>query len=513
MQRIKELFQNFWFLSGLFVVFKLTLHFLTSTNYELHRDEMLYFAMGNHLDWGFASTPPLMSFLSFIIIKVFGYHEFFIKLFPALAGSLMLIIIALFIKELGGGRAALVTASSAHILSTAMLRSSSLFMPVIFELFFWLLILFFVLKLINRQDPKYWLWLGVSFGLAFLNKYSVLVLGGSTVLAILISKHRKLLFSKYVLYAFLLFLLIISPNVIWQISHNLPVVTHMSELYRTQLVHVSAGSFFLDQLLMNSSVVLIWMPGLIGVLFFRQEKKYRLFGYIMLLVVLLFLISKGKSYYTLGVYPVMFAFGGYIFEKYFRKQLALIVSICFIQTIIILPFGLPILKQESMKKYSAFFSEYITNAPMRNEDNGYYPIPQDYMDMTGWDELARLVSQAYDRLTREQSKRCTIYANNYGQAGAIDFYGKKYNLPGAVSLNDSYVFWAPDSLTSDIFIVSDHSLGDIPNLFESYQQVGEIDNDCFRENGLKVYLCQNPKPVLYDFYRNRVKEHKALYGF
>ena len=112
------------------------LHFFTGTNYELHRDEMLYFEMGSHLSWGFASTPPFMSFLAFIIKYIFGYQEFFVKLFPALFGASIIILIALFIKEIGGKGFAVFTGCFAFIISTAMLRTSSLFMPVIFRTFF-----------------------------------------------------------------------------------------------------------------------------------------------------------------------------------------------------------------------------------------------------------------------------------------------------------------------------------------------------------------------------------------
>src|SRR5450631_2560474 len=187
--------KKFWILTGGLVVAKLLIHFLTGNCYELHRDEMLYLSMGNHLSWGFASTPPFMSFLAFIDIHVFGYHEFSVKFFPALFGASIIVLIALFVREIGGKGFAIFTGSFAFIVSTAMLRTSSLFMPVIFELFFWMLFLLFILKLINRQNPKYWMAVGISFGLGFLNKYSILFLGFSTIIALLISQHRKLLFS------------------------------------------------------------------------------------------------------------------------------------------------------------------------------------------------------------------------------------------------------------------------------------------------------------------------------
>ena len=509
--------QTFRILTIGFVSVELLIHFLTGANYELHRDEMLYFEMGSHLSWGFASTPPFISFLAFIIKSIFGYHEFFVKLFPAIFGALIIILIALFIKEIGGKGFGVLAGCTAFIISTAMLRTSSLFMPVIFELFFWLLFLYFVLMLINRQDPKYWIWIGITLGIGFLNKYSILFLGFSTIIALLISEHRRLISSKYFLYGALISLLIVSPNVIWQINHNFAVFTHMRELYSTQLIYVSKPAFLLDQLFMNFTVALIWIPGLVMVLFFRAERKYRVFGYILLMVVFLFLVTGGKSYYTLGIYTMMFAFGGYFFEKYLAGNLRiagyLSVGLSFFISLIFLPLGLPILPKEQMGKYCTIFSKYVTPAPMHGENDNYFPIPQDYMDMSGWKELAGLVSVAYNKLDLNQKKDCIIYANNYGQAGAIDFYGKKFNLPKTSSVDDSYIFWAPDSLTVSNFIVTDGHLGDLPRLFNSYIEIGEIKDPYFRENGLKVYLCQNPKPLLNDFFKKRIKEHKKVYGF
>jgi hypothetical protein len=505
--------KSFWILTVSMILVKLMIHFFTCTNYELHRDEMLYFSMGSHLAWGFASTPPLMSFLSFIVKSLFGYQEFFVKLFPALAGASIVLLIALFVRELGGKIIAVATGCIAFIISTAMLRTSSLFMPVIFELFFWMLFLYFVLKLINKQDPRYWVWIGISFGLAFLNKYSVLFLGGATFLSVLLSEHRRLLLSKYVFYAAGAGLLIMLPNIIWQAHHNFAVVTHMRELYRTQLVYVSPATFLYEQIMMNFPVIFIWVTGLIGVIFYRREKKFRMFGYIYLIVIILFLAARGKSYYALGVYSMMFAFGGYILEKYSKKWIPVILGVSVVISLLLLPLGLPLLPQKQLKDYCAWFSKNINPAPMRDENNTYSLVPQDYTDMTGWNELAKLASVAYNELNDEQKKSCTIFANNYGQAGAFDFYGKRYNLPAPVCLNDSYIFWAPDSLSSANFIISDDTLGDIPRLFANYKEIGEINNDCFRENGLKVYLCQNPNPLLKEFIKQRIRDNKKIYGY
>lgn len=509
--------RSFWALTISFVLVKLLLHFFTCTNYELHRDEMLYFSMGSHLSWGFASTPPFMGLLAFIIKSLFGYQEFFVKLIPALAGGGILVLIALFIREIGGNLFAVFTACTAYIISIAMLRTASLFMPVIFELFFWMLFLYLVLKLVITDNEKYWLAIGITFGLAFLNKYSVVFLGLATFLAILASGYRKLLLSKYLVYGALAGLAIMLPNLIWQFIHKFPVVTHMSELYRTQLVHVSKTTFLLEQIMMNFTSLLIWLFGLIALLAFKSERRFRLFAWIFLLVVMLFLFSKGKTYYTLGVYPMLFAFGGYAMEKHLGGKLRiagyLVIGYSVVSSIFFIPLGLPVLRQEKMGKYCDVLARHISAAPMRNEQNGYYPIPQDFMDMTGWKELAGLAAVAYGRLDSSQQKECILFANNYGQAGALDFYGKSYHLPAPISLNDSYIFWAPDSVAATTVIVTDRQLGYIPELFNTYTEVGHIDNKYFRENGLKVFLCQDPKPLFSEYFKKSIREHKQKYGY
>jgi 4-amino-4-deoxy-L-arabinose transferase-like glycosyltransferase len=187
---------SFWLITIALVIVKLCIHFLTGSIYELHRDEMLYFAQGGHLSFGYISNSPFVGFLSFIVQQIFGYSQFGIKLFPALAGAASLVVIALFVKELGGKNLTLIIAGVAFMVSGAFLRSNALFQPVSFDEFFWLLSSYLVLKMANRNNPRLWLWIGFVFGLAFLNKYAIVFFAFAILLALLLSEHHKLLFSK-----------------------------------------------------------------------------------------------------------------------------------------------------------------------------------------------------------------------------------------------------------------------------------------------------------------------------
>jgi hypothetical protein len=152
---------------------KLMLHFFTNTNYGLHRDAFLYLALGDHLDFGYMAVPPLIALFAKITMTVFGDSVFAIRLFPALIGVASVVIVGMIVRLLGGRMWAILLACTAFIVSPAFLRSNTLFQPVSFNQFFWLLAIYFAIKLVQTKNPKFWLHIGVVCGLAFLNKYSL----------------------------------------------------------------------------------------------------------------------------------------------------------------------------------------------------------------------------------------------------------------------------------------------------------------------------------------------------
>lgn len=272
-----------WLLISALALFKLIIHFMTNSNYELHRDVYLYLALADHPAWGYVSVPPLTPMIGKLAMALFGASSFAAGFFPALVGAFSVIVIALIVKELGGKTWAIVLACAAFILSPSFLRSNTFLMPVSFDQFAWLLSGYFMLKLIKSQDTKYWIHLGVIWGLAFLNKYAIVFFALASLLALLLTPDRKLLQSKHFVLGLLVGFLIILPNLMWQHTHNWPVIHHMAELQRTQLVNVSVSSFILLQFLMNVQALLIWMIGLIYLLFFKDGRRFQVLGLTYLL--------------------------------------------------------------------------------------------------------------------------------------------------------------------------------------------------------------------------------------
>lgn len=341
-----------------------------------------------------------------------------------------------------------------------------------------------------------------------MNKYLIAGYAISFVVALLISKHRKLLFSRHFIIGTFLGLVIVIPNLIWQYSHNWPVMHHLSELARNQLVNVSVSGFLIDQIIMNFHAVVVWITGLLIFLFYLSERKFRVLSIASLFVILFLLITKGKSYYTLGAYTLMMAMGGYAIERYYSKiWKSVVIVLMVLLSIPIMPFSLPVLNLAAMEKYAAPVAD-VTN---RWEDGEVHPLPQDYADMTGWKDLSKIVISTYTSLPNDIRQNCSIYAENYGQAGAILFYGKKFGLPQPVSFSDNFLLWAPDSIIHENLIYVNDEVGDINKLFNNVELKGEIKNPYFRENGVKVFFCSQPSDIFKSFYKEKVSELKSVY--
>ena len=225
------------------------------------------------------------------------------------------------------------------------------------------------------------------------------------------------------------------------------------------------------------------------------------------------MLGRGKSYYALGVYPILFVFGAYFTEKYIKKYLLLVFSflvvLMFISLYVSLPFdGIPLASFEKVTKKNAF----------RWEDGVYHDIPQDMADMTGWKEIGQKVSDLYSSLGQENRNNCDIFGSNFEQSGAVMFYGKKINIPQPISFSGSFVFWAPDSLSKDYMIWIDSNKENeinsdslLPRLFKKVELKTTIDNKYFRENGTKIYLCEYPKEDYKNYYKTQIKELKNRY--
>ncbi|HEV2832086.1 MAG TPA: glycosyltransferase family 39 protein [Hanamia sp.] len=483
--------------------------------YEPQRDEFLYLAEGSHMAWGYMEIPPMLSVFAWFT-NLFGTSMFWLKFWPSLFGSLTYIIVGKIILSFGGRWLALVLGFFAFIFG-AYLRVHFLFQPNFLEIFFWTLLAFSMLRFIQTGKNSYLYLFGISAGLGMLSKYSVAFFIISILLALLITRNRKIFLNRHLYFAAAIAFLIFLPNLLWQYSYHFPVIVHMKELHQFQLQYVSPVGFLMDQLLMNLPCVFIWIAGLYFVIF-KENGKYRIFAWAYLFVILLLLYFQGKNYYSLGVYPVLFAFGAIHLERFATKHSHVwkfvFVIIPFALGIILIPLFLPVFKPEKLAAYYKTTRIEKTGF-LKWEDLQDHPLPQDFGDMLGWKEMTEKTAKAYSSLNDEEKKRTFIFADNYGQAGAINYYGKKYNLPTVYSDNASFLYWLPDSVHIDnLLIITDDKQEmqhDFLKDFSTVTLLDSITNPYAREHGSLIIMMKGANEKLNQMFKEKIKADKEKF--
>ncbi len=494
----------------LMALFSILLHLISATNLEYHRDEMLYFALGQHPSFGYNSVPPLIGWCAWLMERIFGYSLFAVRLLPSLLSGAMILLVASMAKEMGGSRYASFLAALGLMISVFFMRSFFLFMPVFLEIFLWTLILLIVIKYLNTRSDKYLYFLGMAAGFALLNKYLAALLLTGLAIIIPFTSYRDVFRKKAFWIAMGIASLIFMPNLIWQALKGFPVFGHFGELYETQLVHMDIPLFLFEQIMMPVAGSILTVAGLIFLLRGKNAVRFRFLGFVALFVIVMLMLLKGKSYYTLGVFPFLIAAGALSFDLMLSRvwiRTALPVMLV-ILTIPIIPMGIPVYDKEGMIKYFSDLDEkYGIDLGRRFEDGTIHSLPQDYADMIGWEEMTELANKAYSMV--ENKKACFIYGENYGEASAVTIIGKKYNLPEALSFSESFKYWLPlqfdPDITSVVYINEDEPGEDVKVLFRKITLIGRVSDPHAREFGTGVWLCEDPAGSFNYFWKERLK--------
>jgi 4-amino-4-deoxy-L-arabinose transferase-like glycosyltransferase len=486
---------------------KLAFHLWLNAQWSFHRDELLYLALGRHLDWGYASVPAGIGFWAWFSDAVLGGSVWAVRLISTLFGAATVLLTGLMAREFlpkeASGRFAMLLVGLAGLTCGAYLRPCMLFMPVVFDVFYWSLLCWLFLKYINTEKTSWLLWFGAAAGFGLLNKYSVLIFLFALLPGLLFTAQRRV-FSEGKLYgAAGLALLIVSPNLAWQMEHDFPLFRHFGALAETQFAHVTLGSFFSDQLRFFLPALPVWGCGLYFLTVEKSALPWRIFGWMYWAVLAVLLFFSAKSYYSLGAYPVLVAAGAAFLERatidkkrWVRTALPAFMLLLGLATV---PAALPLLPPER----EAEFVKNLTKMPgmegiLRWEDGRHYALPQDFADMLGWQELGEKAGEIWQSIP-EKSK-AAIYAENYGQAGAVAHFGKKYGVREVLSFSDNYRYWLPDSLPADfqtLIYINDELGDDMPGFFQHIEKVWELDMPLSRQHGDQIYRCENPTSAFF----------------
>jgi hypothetical protein len=166
---------------------------------------------------------------------------------------------------------------------------------------------------------------------------------------------------------------------------------------------------------------------------------------------------------------------------------ALAVAIAAIGGIYI-PTMLPVLSVPNFLSYERALG--IGQQKFENSEQG--ALPQIFADMFGWEEIVQQVAAYYKTLTPEEQRRTAIFANNYGDGGAVDFYGPRYGLPKAIGNHQTYWIWGPREFTGESLIVlGDGNERNMQKGCASYSIIGNAKHPLSRpQEWLPIYHCR-----------------------
>jgi len=451
-----------------FLIYLITQVFFS---YGIFRDEYYYLACANRLALGYVDHPPLSIYVLAGWKFLFGNSLIAIRFVPAISSSVTIFLIGLFTLQLDGKKIAVIIAMLAFMLTPIFLGMNTIYSMNTFDFLFWILSAYLFLNIIQTENKKNWIWLGVVLGLGLLNKTSVFWLGAGILAGTLFTPLRKDLKTKYPYIAFVIAILIFSPYVIWNITHDFAHLEFMRNAATRKYGGLTPISFIMDQVLIhNPLTILIWLPGIIFFFFKRDSKQFRALGFIWLTTFLILLINgHSKGEYVSVAYQILFAGGAVLIEKWSalpkRSWVKHSIAVSVIITGVLLsPFARPLLSPEAFISYQAA----IGLEPPSNEGHKLVGLPQFYSDMFGWEELAINVSKVYQSLSKEEREKTLVYCSNYGKAGAIEYYSKKYPLPKVICPHNNYWYWWPaEKNYSTIIIIG----GEIEDYLESLNEV------------------------------------------
>ncbi len=484
-----------------FGLVKFLLHMLTA-NYGFFCDELYTIALSKHLALGYVDLPPLVPLLAaasrFLLGESLSAHHSV----PALAGAGTLVFACLITKELGGGKIAIAISALSFIIVPIWLIMDSFFCYDCIDQLFLSAFLWVLVKFLRSGNQKQWLVLGLLAGLACLSKTTILYLGPGFLIALLISTYRRHLLTPWPWLGAGIFLLVVSPYLLWQLQNHWPTLEWMNSYSKTKVYHYNLQEFLVNLVLtMNPLLIPLLCIGLVRILKRFGGFQARFLGIAFLVTTVLIFSLYARIFMLVALFiPIIAAASIWIEESISNKKwrgpaLAGLFTYLAIGGCLVAPASLPILPLESLHDYAQTFGWLYQPVKDFNYEKG--ELPWEFSSRIGWEDMVKSVADVYNSLPAEERSQVGIYAEWFGPAGAIDYFGPAYGLPPAVSGHMNYYLWGPgENSWEEMILVTNN-----PYPFQQYYHSVEIKTVILNPYGTrdtrpKVYLAKNPSGIL-----------------
>lgn len=481
----------------LLAAMSLVLHLLANGHYGFFRDELYFIVCGTRPDWGYVDQPALVPLLAAGAHGLFGDWLLGFRLLPALVMSGLVALTAEFARLLGGGRFAQWLAGLCVLLGPIFLIQGVLFSTDMFQALTWLGLAWVLVRIERTGDERWWLAFGAIAGFSLNSKYLIAFFLAALAVGLLATPRRASLLRPWLWLGALLAAAMILPNVLWQQAHGWPFIELGKAGSNGKNVALSLPDFFVQQMLQTGQLAgLVWLVGLWAGAVRPRPALARAFPIAWAILMVLFVGEHGKPYYLAPIYPILLGMGAVRIEAWLANRIArgAVLALVAAAGIAIAPITLPILPVETFLRYQAV----LGFTPSTGEHQKLGALPQYYADMFGWREMAEKVAAVYNALPPEERAHAVFWGNNYGEAAAIDIFGRPLGLPPALSGHNQYYLWGPRGADGQVIIIVGGDTGHYAQLFRSYTVAGHVDAPYAMpyETDLPIYVLRGMKMPL-----------------
>lgn len=487
----------------------LGIHALPQPGYGFHRDELLYFAMGDHLDLFRMQFPPLIALASWPMKALVGDAVVGARLLPALCHAALIVLAALMARAMDGAGRAQVLAALGVLVAPAFVRAGTLFQPVIFEEMWWAVALLALVELLARDAGtpgrhRWWMALGLALGLGGLTKFSIAFLMLGIAVTVIASPLRHELRTRWPWIAALLAVMVALPSLLGQQAWGWPFLTQMASLRESQLERVSPLSFLVAQPLLLGPAAILMVAGVWTLAVGSLAARFRPVAVTAGVVLATLLLLHGKDYYYAPMHPVLIAAGSVALVEWstrhdWRWPVPATVALLLAGGALLLPLGTPILPRQQLAAYAA----RLRATPAVTTNRGtILPLPQDFADMIGWEPLAAAAAQVYHGMPEAERQRTAIVGGNYGRAGALALYAHRFDMPYPISRHGDFYNWGLPGHPVENLVIAGGSVEELQSICTAVTEAARVTNPwgVEEEQAVPIMLClglRRPLPELW----------------
>ena len=446
-----------------------------SAGYGYHRDE-LYFRMLPNA-WGFVDQPPLTPLLAHAFSALFADATWAIRIPATIATMTSVVVVALLTREFGGGRAAQTLSAWGYASASIPLIMGHALLTSTIDLPVWPAVVLFIVRAVLREQPRWWLAAGALVGLSLYNKLLIAVLLLALAVGLLLAGPRRLLVSRWALGAAALAVVIGLPNLIYQATHSWPQFKMGRALARNNAsdVHILMWPFLI--VMLGPPLIALWIAGL---RWLWQQPLLRFIAVAFPVLLVLVFLMGAQFYYPFGLQVVLYAAGCVPAANWLATRrgwrIAMTTGIA-VNAAVSLLIALPLVPLHS-----------LSDTPVAD-------INQVARDSIGWPNYVAQVAAVYAEVPSAEQSATIVYASNYGEAGAVDRYGGRYQLPRVYSAQNAlyYVAEPPAAATTVVFVGGQY--GEARSLFTSCAVKARLDDQLDVDNeeqGEPVAICRDP---------------------